>query len=263
MKNIALVSGVLLTAMLTSCGGGGGGSSPAPQQNTPQGTPQSSTTPPSSSTAQPTAAVCVNPKMFSPGERIKYTEVTTYSPSPTGSITTLMDVTVSNDGASASGTISSQSTVNGIMTNASGTITLYHVLDTGLNRILDYGMTEVINGVTIQTKNSPYIINPFGLEVNQSLNQDYVQTSTSSAPPYQATSTVTDTTTFVGMETVTTPAGSFNACKFQEIQNLNQNGGVSQGNITAWYANGLPIKVISTNGGITTTSIITSYSISP
>ncbi len=70
----------------------------------------------------------------------------------------------------------------------------------------------------------PWVDRRFTLNAGQTLTQTYTGTTTATVggfPGVPGTSTTTTTTTtqhvrFVGLESVTVPAGTFNACKFED-----------------------------------------------
>lgn len=100
----------------------------------------------------------------------------------------------------------------------------------------------------------PTVDTRYALQPGQSvtINASDVQTSVTTVngipqPPQTVTETTTSTIQFVGMETITTPAGTFHACKY-----LESGTGVTNG--TSWVLAGYGIGLKSVTASVTTTT---------
>lgn len=100
----------------------------------------------------------------------------------------------------------------------------------------------------------PVVDTRYALQPGQSvtLTASDVQTSVTTIngnpqPPQTTTETTTSTIEFVGMETLTTPAGSFHACKYLE-------SGTGVANATTWMLAGYGIGLKSVTASVTTTT---------
>ena len=110
----------------------------------------------------------------------------------------------------------------------------YYARRTGAAEVTQYGLlltaTVQIAGVTVPTESKsvwspPWIDRRYGLALGASLTQTYSGSTTSTvggimgAPPTVTTTPVSASTTtkFVAVESVTVPAGTYSACKFEEF----------------------------------------------
>jgi hypothetical protein len=99
------------------------------------------------------------------------------------------------------------------------------------NELLTYGSVETIKNYAdydfhILSTNTPAERLPFSLSVNQAFTKNYAakveryytSISTNTYGIYNNNHEITDTATFLGIEPVVTPAGTFNACKIRHVR---------------------------------------------
>jgi hypothetical protein len=146
-----------------------------------------------------------------------------------------------------------------------------YVRRTAEAEITNYGSsssnTTAIAGFnsTVTTKSvysPPWVDRSYALAAGQSLTASHTSTTTSTTtitgvPPSTntSTSTTTQSTKYVGRESVTVPAGTYSACKYETTI-----GGVAT---TQWVivGKGLPVKSITVTGNTTQTLQATSVSL--
>ncbi|WP_284614862.1 hypothetical protein [Aquabacterium humicola] len=138
---------------------------------------------------------------------------------------------------------------------------------TGDAEVTEYGsdavLTTTIAGfnVTMTTKsvsNPPFADKQYGLAVGQSITQSQTDTTTSTtsgipgvpSTPQTTTTTTTTTTKFVGRESVTVPAKTYNTCKFETTT-----AGVPNVVTTMWVVDGkgVMVKMQTTENGVVST----------
>lgn len=147
-------------------------------------------------------------------------------------------------------------TVRSTDTSVPGNINIYYHRISG-NQFQDYGNdtvsasydanNQVIGSFTrAERYSSPSVID-FGAAAGQAQSYSYTRTDTySGGAPASATS-VSGSYTFIGLESVVTPLGTFtSACKFAIAETVTESSGIAYTNTTTgWLArgSGLPIKL--------------------
>ena len=223
-----------LTGLLGACGGGGDGAGNQPSNDT--GTPTPGT--------NVTAASCYDANLGdSPGST--YEVVSAFSDSVTG-VNGTMDFALSIGSLTTfQGYAAYEYDTNVITTtndpannlkNVSNQTAKYYQKRTGTTAVTNYGWTSQSNMTTTQGGSTtviagtattvftpPWVDTSYALEPGKTVTQTYTETATitssvnGGAPTTQTgTSSVSITNKFVGIETITVPAGSFQACRFQD-----------------------------------------------
>jgi hypothetical protein len=178
-------------------------------------------------TAQPAPAevpnVCFNPALFQKGTKWSLEFLDTFDSTPSSST---LDLEVTSDNAVFQ-KYGPALEVKQVFTDRSGSVTSFDYLGTDLSAgITSYGNQAAVDqlpGVTFVNVVNPasvsrqFLLKPGESDtVSRTITSSYFNadgTLFTQIPP--STQTVTETTTFVGFETVTVPAGTFrNACKY-------------------------------------------------
>jgi hypothetical protein len=176
------------------------------------------------------------------------TRATVVGPAPfQGNTVTRIDAVASDNQSGGSSTIQLYVSWNA----ATGALTQYGTI---LDGTLQAGPTTVVTHQTA-VYTPPFVDATYTLNVGGSLTQTSAQqisgTTTINGvaqPPQNTTSSTTSTITFAGFETVTTPAGTFNTCKFTEST------AGEAGTSTSWVARdyGFEVKSTASNGNTQT-----------
>ncbi|HSW09085.1 hypothetical protein [Aquabacterium sp.] len=189
-----------------------------------------------------------------------------YSGVITGTVTsdTLVGALTSFEGQQAREVVTTTTgsqTIGGMTASADGEIKSYQ-RKSGDAEVTNYGSVIVkqnsVGGISTTTTlktvwSPPWVSREYGLAVGQSLSVTQSGSTTStmtySIPGYPpvvntSSSTLTETVKYVGRESVTVPAGTFEACKFERTNA--EDGSLS----TNWLSvgNGLPLKTVIGSG---------------
>jgi hypothetical protein len=168
----------------------------------------------------------------------------------------------------------------GTHTSAAGSLAVntdnkVYLKKTGDAEVTQYGAllssSSVVAGFSLTTTaktvwSPPWVDKQYGLALGASYTYSQTGTVTSTTPPLfpglPATTTttpvsVTQTLTYVGRESVTVPAGTYNACKFRSTTAGNSDV------TTQWVvvSKGVPVQTITTNAAGTVTQTIQATSI--
>jgi hypothetical protein len=239
------VLGAALTcvaAILAGCGGGGGIGvtvTPVPQQ-----TPTPNTV---------TGETCTNIENARPGVRIQAQYMQVGNPQFSGTTLSLNSGATTFNGHAANEfeVVTSGSFFPGLNVLAKK----YASYDPGTGAATVYGALIALAGAsfssTVTAVNTPASVDlRFTLTADQSVTQSVTAQQTQvdttngvAAAPVTTTTTTTTTIQFVGVEQITVPAGTFNACKYVEsIQG-------ETGSKTVWNhtRTGVNLKTISTS----------------
>lgn len=239
-------SGVLLAAglALAACGGGGGGGDDGGGGGGGGG---------------PTAAAsdCLNPALYVVGTTFRFdAQVSGYAAGRAnivGSVARLTSFEGQTDVHELDFETDTRVTVPGAGLIEDVTRTLDYGRRTG-NSVTQYGKIETsisdpATGSARTVYAPPRADGRFGLAVGQSLTITTTATRTvtlpsGAQPPVSEAST--DTVTYVGQETITVPAGSFTACRFDVVND-------PEGPTTEWLGvgNGAPLRTIAGPGSST------------
>ena len=139
-------------------------------------------------------------------------------------------------------------------TAASLNVTRYYDFDRATNTLKQYGYLIASTAGSAVVLTAPYVETRFGLAAGASFTETYTLSSdltTPSGTHLTSTQTSTKTITFVGIEFVTVPAGTFKSCKFVETgtTRLGGPGGtvITDPVSTQWVSvgSGIPVKGIS------------------
>ncbi|ULQ47032.1 hypothetical protein JN531_001815 [Flagellatimonas centrodinii] len=141
-------------------------------------------------------------------------------------------------------TVQARSTTNPELNSDSTTYEYYNV--NAANRRYDFHgiRTETSSpfAITVTVSNDPPRFEIYDLDAGQSYMQTYSVTTESSAIPFPIPATsISSTTTYVGREQVSVPAGTFEACKFTDTDGTS--------NTTRWMAVGSGIFLKSISDG--------------
>lgn len=194
-------------ALLSACGGGGSDTTSNP------GTPDSLGVITTLGTGSTRAIGCLPSDMFTAG----YThtlDYTTTDTDPAVGSGTRREVQTLIGAATFNGATSQKFRLIDTTTDGSGTSTTDNYLHQALTgtRMIDYG-ASALDGTPL-TVDNPGSVTDFGLYAGGNTRQTYTETS----PQALSTPTshsITETTTFVGLESVTVPAGTFATCHFR------------------------------------------------
>ncbi len=146
---------------------------------------------------------------------------------------------------------------------------------TGPAEITTYGFTSMLTGTlaastfTVATRavaTPPSVDRTFGLAVGESITQTETQISTTttlgvpgaSEKPQVSTDRFNSTIKFLGRETITVPAGTYDTCKFEETFEGN-----ASNTATSWviFGKGIDVKIVNRNGGSVETEVATSVTL--
>lgn len=221
---------ILFLSMLAACGGGGSDSS-------------------SSSATSGSATACFNPAQFATG----YKQTLNYSVTVTETIegTPKTSTNTFSESIEVLGPTSfngnSTIKIKETNTSSSGSETTYSYYSVNGNKVADHGSTEDINTGTVTRINSPAPVLDFGLSAGQSRTYNYTSTETQPDGTVNSYSN-SGTDTFNGIESVSTPLGTFSsACKFTDAENDS-----ASSTFQNWYSpDGLFIKAVggTSSGG--------------
>jgi hypothetical protein len=133
----------------------------------------------------------------------------------------------------------SQTDVTGAVPSSSSTKSYYNV-DTSAKRTTYYGTIVTVAtpvAVTTTVKSLPERIERYDLAANESYTQTYSLESSSVVLGFPVTTTTefTSKTTFKGIETVTVPAGSFEACRMESINSSTTLGTSATSTSINWF----------------------------
>ena len=261
MGSVKIAFSLVATAALVACGGGGGGSAET------AATPVSNPTAPNAPflPAADTAAVCFNPLLLVSGTTFKTVTRATYSGQGTAELVNDMTVVGSSsfNGNSAIKTSETETSKPDALLSAKGqvagtlSVNRYFIVDVAAGSLKIYG-AEQNSGVKfvapydVITTNSPYIETRLELTAGQSFDQSYTQDYKRILPSgvsQPLTANYKKNVLFVGVATVTVPAGTFQACQFIETGTVSYSGSpsvTSTGISKVWRSvgNGLPIKSV-------------------
>ena len=213
---------------------GGSGGTPSPTA-----APTSSPTPsPSATPAAGDAKSCFNPELLTSGSRYSWT-----LKRDDGSVTVTDDRSVTTgsfNGQSAIKTVANMTTSNG----SPSTTDTYQNMDEGAWRIDVLG-TETTSPATVTITFTPAYELRFNLQPGESYTQNYQQDIDSYG--YRIAQQVSMTRTFLGMKSITVPAGSFQACHFRQQTSID--GGAAE-TVETWTdsASGLLVQQLNSDG---------------
>lgn len=153
-------------------------------------------------------------------------------------------------------------TVQGITTPVDVEAKSY-ALRTGDAEVTYYGVTSVskmsIGGISFDTNsktvwNPPWVDKHYALKIGESMtvNQVGIVTTTGAFGSSTTPLNLTQTTKYVGQETITVPAGTYNTCKFEDHDTASPNSVTTQWVIVG---KGLPAQIVSKDGATTTQTI--------
>ncbi len=205
----------------------------------PTPSPSSSPTPtPSATPSSGDAKACFKPELLTPGSSYSWT-----LKRDDGSVTVTDDrsVTTGNfNGQPAIKTVSNMTMSNG---SPSSTDT-YQNMDEGAWRIDVLG-TETTSPATVTITFTPAYELRFNLQSGESYTQNYQQDIDSYG--YRIAQQVSMTRTFLGMKSITVPAGSFQACHFRQQTSID--GGAAE-TVETWTdsASGLLVQQLNSDG---------------
>ena len=261
MGSVKIAFSLVATAALVACGGGGGGSAET------AATPVSNPTVPNAPgvPAADTAAVCFNPLLLVTGTTFKTVTRATYPGHGTMEQVSTMRVdglSIFNGSEFIKTSEGQTDTPDAALLalgqrGGSSSAARYFTVDssTGSIRVRAF---EISKGVTpaeqidVTTTNNPSIETRLSLKAGQSFDQSYTQTSRvtrSSGTTLAPIANYKKNVLFVGVATVTVPAGTFQACQFVETGTVSYSGSpgeASTGIATIWtgVGSGLPIKTV-------------------
>lgn len=212
----------------------------------------------SGGTASGNPSDCFNITLYSTGTTVDLVQKTVSS---AGQLTTTSENTVKGmatfngqsvldiySDVTATGSAPSKSTQNGYFTvDSANMIEHYH------GSVINVTEPAVAAGKQTLTLTPP-MEDRFELSANQSYTQSYkIKTDGSAAGfPYSMTSDHERTKRFVGIETVTVPAGTFNACRYEESTTTTAAGTTATETSTHWVSVGSGLEVKSVAGDSTT-----------
>lgn len=256
------LSCLALSCALVACGGGGDSDAGAPPGPTPSL--------PSSPSPTPSAAANA---CFDPAEALLTPGFTTTGVYDDGSaVTGDMTITETIDGPAVfegqtrtQRTVTTSTTAAGNSSQRVQTLTRAYQQSSG-GLVTQYGntatFTQVDGGVSRPSGSSRVVITPpyvdkfYRLALGESTTVSVTAVVTSNPPPPQfsttTTNTFTETTTYVGNETVTVFGRSFNTCKY--VRNTVPANGAPSTTSTGWrmLGKGVVVKLESTSAGVTT-----------
>ncbi|WP_370308296.1 hypothetical protein [Sinimarinibacterium flocculans] len=221
---------------------------PAPTA-TPSPTPVPTATPTPTPGAGSKATACLNPTLDQIGTRVEQVIRSTDGQSGADLTTTSDSVVMrtttfkGNNANETESTVQARSQSNPEV-NSDSTTYSYTRLDGTTLKIFGVVTEAEAQGFTITTtiSNEPPAEERFDLSPGQSYTQSYTTTQENGSvggfqiPPTETQFTVK--TTYVGQESVTVPAGTFNACKFTEDATATFDGQTSTSTATTWMAVG-------------------------
>lgn len=221
---------------------------PAPTA-TPSPTPAPTATPTPTPGAGSKATACLNPALDQIGTRVEQVIRSTDGQSGADLTTTSDSVVMrtttfkGNNANETESTVQARSQSNPEV-NSDSTTYSYTRLDGTTLKIFGVVTEAEAQGFTITTtiSNEPPAEERFDLSPGQSYTQSYTTTQENGSvggfqiPPTETQFTVK--TTYVGQESVTVPAGTFNACKFTEDATATFDGQTSTSTATTWMAVG-------------------------
>ncbi|MFC4249934.1 hypothetical protein [Sinimarinibacterium flocculans] len=221
---------------------------PAPTA-TPSPTPVPTATPTPTPGAGSKATACLNPTLDQIGTRVEQVIRSTDGQSGADLTTTSDSVVMrsttfkGNNANETESTVQARSQSNPEV-NSDSTTYSYTRLDGTTLKIFGVVTEAEAQGFTITTtiSNEPPAEERFDLLPGQSYTQSYTTTQENGSvggfqiPPTETQFTVK--TTYVGQESVTVPAGTFNACKFTEDATATFDGQTSTSTATTWMAVG-------------------------
>ncbi|MGB1562053.1 MAG: hypothetical protein ACPHN2_11195 [Sinimarinibacterium flocculans] len=221
---------------------------PAPTA-TPSPTPAPTATPTPTPGAGSKATACLNPTLDQIGTRVEQVIRSTDGQSGADLTTTSDSVVMrtttfkGNNANETESTVQARSQSNPEV-NSDSTTYSYTRLDGTTLKIFGVVTEAEAQGFTITTtiSNEPPAEERFDLSPGQSYTQSYTTTQENGSvggfqiPPTETQFTVK--TTYVGQESVTVPAGTFNACKFTEDATATFDGQTSTSTATTWMAVG-------------------------
>lgn len=241
------------------------GSSTTGSSSTSTSTSSSTTTNSSTTTTLDTSSAakgddCFNITLYSVGTKVEMTQKTTTTSSnaelTTSSVNTVKGNTIFNGQTVIE--IGSDVVATGSSPSKS-TQSNYFTVDNA--NLIEYFHGSVINvtepvataGKTTLTM-TPALEDRFALAVNQSTTQSYKSRTDGSVMgfPYSQTVDQTHTKQFLGLESVTVPAGTFKSCKFTETDTSTVAGNTTTNSSTHWVAVGSGIEVKAVAGDSTT-----------
>ncbi len=230
----------------------GGGSSSSSSSSVGSSSSASSVASSSSSAASGTgsAGACFNPALVASGAKVIYTYRTTDAAGPVIQFTTTIEVKnqTTFKGQPALETVSVTETVGAAPSSSvsHGFISV----DIANKRSLTLGNrveTSAPIVVTSETAFSPAMLMRFDLNAGESYSQSFDSTTTTTTMglTIPVTTSNSATTTFAGIESVTVPAGTFDACRFD----IQDNNGLTK----RWVSvdDGVEIKVEAFDGDVT------------
>lgn len=148
-------------------------------------------------------------------------------------------------------TASGPITTTGGVANTSSTQTSYYVLDNTAKTITSYGVD--LNTTSPAALSSTIRFNPPRVDrADLNTGESYTETTTINTSNVVSGFTVatstqsTVTRTFLGLEQITVPAGTFTACKFEDDTTSTTNGTTTTSSATLWnYGNGINLRTES------------------
>ena len=213
-----------------------------------------------------TSADCSNAADFHVGTAVDYDIRTTVSGSP---ITTGRTVTTTSARQSFAGAnpLALVSTTYGANGNVAGSVPVFEDLVDG--NVILYGSRIDTSSGTLTTTFEPPLSTPIATPLGQTLVRNYRIRTTSSAGTVNATD-VTESRTYAARETLTTPIGTFSACRYDAVTTSTVASSASVVTGSTWFAAEGPYRgqllkfvVIGTGGTAGSTSDVTRMTYTP
>lgn len=219
-----------LALALTACGGGGGDST--------------SDTSGTTTTPAVTAAGCLNASSLSAGYNdsltYQYTEKSTTTTN-TGTATVSSRV-IGNVAFNGSNAVKSAQAETLVLNGTSSTTNAYVYANIADNKYVEYGSEDLNTAGTVTSTvvYKPAYVLDFSLAAGKSTSSTYTQTTNNGTPL-----SIASTLQFVGLETLTTAAGTFtSACRFSQNDTWTNTTATSE----IWLSSGsmIPLKTVDT-----------------
>ena len=270
MKFTALACSLFAAFGLSACGGGGGGTA---------ATSTGTNATPSSVTGSGDASVCFNPALWATaGTTTHVVSQETYSDGTSPNTITEDSTTLAGqifNGSPATEIDRSRTSVTTGSTGGGATTSSskeYYSVDVPNTTLYQLGSQETRPGsfgttITTTSTDTPALPLRFNLTAGGSYQTSTTETTPSSTTPgVNNVSTISGPITFVGIESVTIPAGTFQACHmvFGPTHYQDSNGSNYSNTLDAWLGvgNGLVLKSHLVDASVgNVDSVVTSASI--
>ncbi len=200
------------------------------------------------------AMACFNAELGSPGTMVS---MSYHSESPDGEVPFSYDEIIIGGETYNGMTVNRASTdtvTTGIAASTSHT-DRYFVLGSDPGSVIVYGLTVEVAAQGVMTNQAtefvPFLQESFDLEEGESHTFNWTNENTTIVLGFELTTSqaITRTTTYIGRESVTVPAGTFDTCRMEETGTLD---GVGSEATTNWWAVGSGVLVKSTSDGTVT-----------